>query len=382
VQWNKLKRWAALAASVFVIPSCGSSSAPATPTPTGSTAPVLTAPQPDSPSDGLQLSTLRPTLIVRNGTSDQAGARSYEFQVSDRSDFASTTSSLFAVVVNRTGVPEGSDGRTSLTLEQDLQPTTRFYWRSRIVQGTAASAWSATRVFNSKLVGYNRAGELYDPLIHGETIGTVLGSTTWVAGKGIRLNDGMSIVRYRLMDTISNGEFSVEIEGLHPNGPGGKLKVLSMSDTEGNLFDSKFMLNAQYRGVPGNPDNCIAFKALFGDSDFKLEPDIGRRTASVQALDPSRTYYWKVTWGTGIHVLIQSGGIGGATIYDYGLESPGGAYNPSPHYAYLGANNAFSGTADEVEEGTYPGLTYRNLWIGNRPRPASLGSALAGVNRK
>lgn len=52
------------------------------------------------------------------------------------------------------------------------------------------------------------------------------------------------------------GEFSVEVEGLRPNGPGGKLRVLSMMDGARNLFNSELLFNVQYRGVPGNPDNC------------------------------------------------------------------------------------------------------------------------------
>ena len=371
-----LKQWCVVAAC-FAAAGCGSKSAdpgPTTPTPSN---PSLTAPAPESPVNEVQLNTLRPTLTVTNGTSTQAGTRTYEFQISDRSDFAAIAApgaTTFAVVATRTGIPEGSDGKTSYTPDQDLQPTTRFYWRARVAQGTTTSDWSATRSFNSKLVGYNRPGELYDPLIHGETIGTRIGSTTFVEGKGIRINDINSYVRYQLPQTISNGEFSVEVEGLHPNGPGGKLRVFSMMDGTGNLFNSKFLFNVQYRGVPGNPDNAFSFKAVFGDEDFKLEPDLARRIASIRFLDPSRTYYWKATWGAGIHLLVQEDRIGGNTIYDYGVTSPGGAYNPAPHYAYLGANNGPFGE----EDGSWPGVTYRNLWIGSRPRPASLGSALDG----
>jgi len=63
---------------------------------------------------------------------------------------------------------------------------------------------------------------------------------------------------------------------------------------------------------------------------------------------------------------------GGNTIYNLGVTSPGGAYNPAPHYAYLGANNGPFGQ----EAGSFPGATYRNVWLSTRPRPASLGSAL------
>lgn len=337
-------------------------------------APRLTPPTPESPANLEQLSSLRPTLTVRNGSSSQAGTRTYEFEISDSVAFTSVTraGAYFDVVVGRTGVPEGSNGTTSFTPDQDLQPTTRFYWRARLRQGNTPSEWSDVSAFNSKLVGYNRPGELYDPLIHQETVGTPVGSTTFVAGKGIRVNDLNSYVRYALPQTVAAGEFSMEVEGLYPNGPGEKLKVFSMMDGPGNLFTSDFLLHAMYRGTNGNPPNCIAFKALFGDEDFKLEPDIGVRTASIVSLDPSKAYFWKATWNTEFRLVVQDG-IGGPTIYNYGLTSPpGGVYNPNPHYAYLGANNGPFGE----ETGAWPGAIYRNVWLSNRPRPQSLGSAL------
>ena len=61
-------------------------------------------------------------------------------------------------------------------------------------------------------------------------------------------------------------------------------------------------------------------------------------------------------------------GQGGATIYDYGQTSSF-AYQPSTHFAYVGVNNSTDDT------GSWP-ATYRNVWIGNKTRPASLGSAL------
>ncbi|MCC7007337.1 MAG: hypothetical protein IT184_00825 [Acidobacteria bacterium] len=341
---------------------------------TGGVSAALTAPAPDSPADRTQLSTLRPTLTVRNGTSTQAGARVYEFQVSDQASFASIApaSRYFAVVANATDVAEGTNGSTSFTPAQDLQPTTRFYWRARVRQGTAVSQWSETRTFNSKLVGYNRPGELYDPLIHGETVGERIGATTFVAGKGLRIENQQSYVRYALPQTIAAGEFSVEIEGLRPNGPGGKLKLFSMFNGTGDLLASKYLMNVQYRGVPGNPDNAISFKTLFGDEDYKLEPDFGTRAANVLIADPATAYYWKATWSNEFRLTVQRGGPTGSTFYNVGVVSPGGSYGPSPHYAYLGATDGNYG----VEDGSWPGAIYRNVWIGNRPRPESLGSAL------
>lgn len=382
---HSLARTISILMTCVVTASCGSKStdgggpAPTSPSPTVTVA-RLTAPTPDSPANQLQLNTLRPALTVTNGTSDQPqGTRTYEFQISDRADFTSLAagSSLsarqgtsFLVVATKTGVAEGS-GQTTFTPDEDLQPTTRFYWRARMTQGTATSEWSEVRSFKTKLVGFSRPGELYDPLIHGQTVGALIGSTTFIEGKGIRVNNGNSYVRYVLPQTITSGEFSADVSGLYGNGPGGKMRVISMMDGGNNLCKSKFLFNLQYRGIPGNPDNAFSYKALFGDEDFKNEPNKTVRTASVRMLDPSRTYHFKATWSAGIQMLVQEDRAGGNTIFNHGTTT-GGTYNPSNHTAYLGANNG--GICEE--EGTWPGAIYSNVWIGNRPRPESLGSAL------
>ena len=62
----------------------------------------------------------------------------------------------------------------------------------------------------------------------------------------------------------------------------------------------------------------------------------------------------------------------GIAIYDYGLPTPKGTYAPSPHYRYLGAPVGRSGT----ESASIANTIYRNVWMSNKPRPDSLGSAL------
>jgi hypothetical protein len=361
---------------LVVAPACSKSETPLSPTAGGATG--LTAPTPNAPADAAQMTTLRPTLVVNNGESGKSDAKVYEFQVSDKSDFSTAASNRFAaftVLAHSTNIPEGSGGTTSYTPDFDLQPATRLYWRARMLQNGLASDWSTTRTLATALVGYSRPGELYDPLVNGTTIGVAVGSTTFVAGKGIQLNDGNSYVRYLLQQPLAAGEFSMEVYGLHPNYPGGKPKIFSMSDSTYDVYRSPYLLVAQYRGTPGNPDNCIAFKALLGDPFFKLEPDGGVRTASIVSLDPARPYLWKGTWGNGFTLVVKDG-VNGPTIYNYGVtavEATGrdAVYNPNPHFAYLGANN---GPFLE-EDGSYAGAIYRNVWISNNPRPASLGSA-------
>ncbi|MCC7185957.1 MAG: hypothetical protein IT185_06945 [Acidobacteria bacterium] len=366
---------AAWFAALVVVSSCSSSSPTTPPAPTP--APTLGAPTVLSPINDEQLSTLRPTFTVQNATSNQTGTRVYEFQISDRSDFsatsASTISGLFAVVT-QTGVAEGAGGQTTFTPSVELQPTTRLYWRARVSQSGTTSAWSSTGMFRTKLVGFLRSGEVYDPLIHEETVGTRFGSTTFVPGVGIRLNTEASYVQYELPSTMTSGEFSVDVQGLAPNGPDHKLKIFSMMDGPGDLYLSNYQVSTMYRGVEGNPPMAIAFKAVFGGGT-PIEPDFGQRSAGIRFLNPTTTYHWKATWGSEFRLLVREGGIAGNEIYQLGLPSNGRTYAPPRHFAFLGSTNGQS----DLEPGTVPGATYRNVWIGNRPRPESLGSALTAI---
>jgi hypothetical protein len=307
--------------------------------------------------------------------------------VSDSSSFASIAATSFAVFVSRDGVAEDASGRTSFAVDQDLQPATRFYWRVRMTQGSTTSDWSTTARFRTRIQGFNRPGELYDPLVNGETVAELrFKRTTFISGKGLRVEDSDSYVRYLLKQTITNGEFSLDLEGVSAspvseNPDTGKLKILSMCDSTFDLAFSDWLMNVQYRGFNGNPDHAISFKMLFGvdEDDHKLEPDLATRRASVVYLNAAGTYHWKATWGNFFHLLVLDGGvggvggsgsaIGGSTVYDYGQDTIY-TYAPVPHYAYLGTNNSGS------ETGSWPGVTYRNVWIGNKARPATLGSAL------
>jgi len=362
-------------AAIGIASGCGGSGeAPSGPTPTPTGSSVLTAPTADTPVNDAQTDTLRPTLTVRNGTSTVTGARLYEFQISDSSEFTTSVTSYvpgLAVVVSQAGVAEGSAGTTSFTPTTDLQPSTRMYWRARFQGGSSTSAWSSAARFRTKLVGFSRDGELYDPLVHGETIGARAGSATFMGARGVRLDNDRSWVRYQLDSTMSSGEISVEVEGLQPNGAGVKSRIFSMMDGGSNLYRSRFLFNVQYRGVAGNPDNAISYKVLMGDEDLKYEPTFSQRAAGVRMLAPGTTYVWTATWGSTFRLVVREGDEAGPIIYERTQETPG-RYNPAPHVVYLGANDAAQ------ESGSYAGATYRNLWVGNRPRPPSLGSALHG----
>ena len=354
----------------------GSDSNPTQPTPVVN--PRLTAPAAELPTSDEQLDTLRPTLTVKNGTSDQTGARTYEFQISDTADFSTALTSYitsYNVTVSKTAVPEGADGKTSFTPETDLQPTTRFYWRARMSQGTTVSEWSPVGKFRTKLVGFIRDGALFDPLIHGETVGERVGPTSFVPGRGLRLDTGTSFVRYRLPSAVQVGEYSMDVEGLAANGPGDKSKVFGMQQGTDDFITNDYRVDIQYRGVNGFPPNAIQWRVIYGDAedlDVRYEPTTAQRMASVVLLSPSTAYHWKFNWGPEIRLVLREGGMTGNSLYDIGKPAPNGTYAPNPHMAYLGAPVGRSG----AEAASIAGTIYRNVWLGNQPRPDSLGSAL------
>jgi len=354
----------------------GSDSNPTQPTPVVN--PRLTAPAAELPTPDEQLDTLRPTLTVKNGSSDQTGARTYEFQISDTADFSTALTSYitsYNVTVSKTAVPEGADGKTRFTPETDLQPTTRFYWRARMTQGTTVSEWSPVGKFKTKLVGFIRDGALFDPLIHGETVGERIGQTTFITGRGIQLDNSLSYIRYRLPRAITIGEFSMDIEGLRADAPGNKSKVFGMQEGTTDFITNDYRIDIQYRGSTGSPPNAIQWRVIYGDADdldVRYEPDTGKRFASVFLLNPSTTYHWKFMWGPDIRLVVREGGMTGSAFYDFGLPAPDGRYEPNPHVAYLGAPVGRSGD----EAASIPGTIYRNVWLGDQPRPDSLGSAL------
>jgi len=161
----------------------------------------------------------------------------------------------------------------------------------------------------------------------------------------------------------------MEVEGLRANASGNKSKVFGMQQGTGDFITDPYRMDIQYRGASGSPPNSITFRVLYGsatDLSVRYEPDTGTRFASVYALDPSTTYYWKAIWGAGeFRVTVRQGGVNGTILYDQGVPTKHGTYAPNPQYAYLGAPVGRSGD----ESASITGAIYRNVWISTRPRP-------------
>ena len=72
-------------------------------------------------------------------------------------------------------------------------------------------------------------------------------------------------MKYLLPQTITSGEFSMDVEGLRANAPGDKTKVLGMQEGQDDFITNEFRVDIQYRGTAGFPPNAITFRALYGD---------------------------------------------------------------------------------------------------------------------
>ena len=374
---------ASLAALVALTLACTKSSAPTSPASsssvggvigplaaTGGTTPAslsdpvtlkVTAPTPISPINNQKPDVLVLTATAAAGKFVPLGPLGYRFPIIGPT----------GAVIQDSGLQPSPSFAGGVTTEVDKVHT----WVVRAEFQGAVGPWSAPASFiASNTVGYIRGTELYDALTNGKTIGTIggAGNITWVPGQGIRMNDERAYVVYELQQVFSSGEISVEVTGLNPGGPCCKPRIFSILDRANAVSSaSKYMINVQYRGAGGAPDNAIAWKAVLGDNANSLEPNTDKRNASVYLLDPSKVYLWQAFWTpTSVRVVVNEGSKTGPLVYDYKVDATSGTtnWNPEQMFAFLGTNN---GTYVPFD-GTRAGMTLRNLWVGSTPRPTTL----------
>ena len=316
------------------------------------------APTPQSPVNGAQPDEVVFTAGKSSGLFDQgmAAGYSYEFQVMNAGN---------SVVCSQT-IPGGSGSAvtwtaTSCSLEFDAAYTWRVRATSQNPAGqTVSGPWSSTASFKSPVGGYIRGNEVFDPLTKGTTVGQVVGNVTFLPGVGVRLNDFTSHIRYQLPQTLANGEFSLIVTGMPTNTEGDKTKVMSMSEGLADLITNDRRMTVEKRG---DPAGVIAWRFITHRDQIDT---VGAERVQVQ-FDPAQAYLFSATWNGAFTVRIQRGGSDGPTIYEKG-KGYAGAYDPSPHYAFVGAPIGRSG----VTAGSVPGMIVRNVWISSRPRPGSL----------
>jgi hypothetical protein len=312
------------------------------------------APTPQSPVNNAQPDQLVFTAGKSTGTysSSLAPAYTYEFEVKNS---ANTT-------VCSSGTIGGGSGSsvtwtpTTCTLEFDAPHT----WRLRPTYHGAIGPWSSAASFRSPAGGFIRGNEVFDPLTNGKTVGQIIGPVTFIPGVGVRLEDYVSHIRHPLQQTLVQGEFSIIVTGMATNTEGDKTKVMAMSQGLDDLITNERRMTVEKRG---DPEGIVAWR--FISHEDQVDTEGAERT--FVAFDPNQPYLFTATWNGVFNLRIQRGGSSGPTIYNMGKRYQG-AYDPVPHWAFIGAPPGRSG----ITAATVPGMIVRNVWISPRPRPAGL----------
>ncbi len=327
----------------------GSSSA----APDGSTL-KATAPAPQSPINNQQPDGM--LFVASKSTpaySDAPAAFSYEFEIRNSGGTAAVCP---ATVVGGGGGSTVSYSPSNCTLEFDQQYT----WRVRAVLNNARGPWSANASFRAPAGGYIRGNEVYDPLINGKTVGEIHGPVTFIPGVGVKLETHDSYIQYALPQTLTAGEFSIIVTGVATNTEGGKTKIMAMSEGLSDLIVNDRRMTVEKRG---DPEGIVAWRFISHEDQVDTE---GAEREFV-AFDANDSYLWTATWNGVFNLRIQRG-ANGPTIYSKG-KAYAGAYDPNPHYAFIGAPIGRTGP----DGATVPGMIVRHVWISPRPRPAGLG---------
>jgi hypothetical protein len=312
-----------------------------------------TAPTPQSPINGVRLENVQSVVLVTGNSTlsfvpDQP--LSYRFELTNAA----------GAVVENVVVPSGS-GTTSRTVAADLDSEVPHQWRVRPEYQGTPGPWSAVATFVSPAsTGYLRGGELYDPLINGKTIGTVVGPVTFIPGVGARLETFDSRIVYEMPEPVEDGELSALVTNVATNTEGGKTKIFSMAAGYGDLTVNVRRMTVEKRG--DSPTGGIAWRFLTNRGDGV---DTVGAERVVRQFNPSLVYFWEADWRDGFfRVRINENGVSGPNIYDFGKPYEG-FYRPEPHVVYLGGGPARGGP----ESQTVPGMIIRQVWLSQRPRP-------------
>jgi len=308
----------------------------------------VTAPVQVSPANGTLLSEFEVTLSVNAATPK----------------FTSSAVALahrFELLRGGTAVDSFRGVATSWKPGFQFESNTEYAWRVRAEQGQSFGPWSATWTFRTpdQPEGYNIAGEVYDPLYNGKTIGNANGSTAFLPGVGIQLHDFTSHVEYVLPQTIAKGEISVMVTNTPANTEGGKTKIMAMREGRSDITTNDRRFTIEKRG---NPPGIIAFRIITSNAQEETQ---GAERVSFD-FKGNRWYLWRASWGSNRFQLeIFEDGANGRRIYSFGKNYEG-TYDPNPHLAYIGGPVGRGGPVDA----TVPGMIAKQLWISSRPRPA------------
>jgi hypothetical protein len=314
-----------------------------------------TAPTLQSPVNGQQPQSLDVVLTISNATAKYANGvpATYRFQVFNDGG---------TLAYEAANIAGGSAGVTAHQITATLDGDRPYSWQARAEHDGAAGPWSGRASFVAPAsTGYIRGAELYDPLINGKTVGSMVGPLTFIPGVGLKFESQLGYVAYQLPQTLTEGEFSLLVTGMPANTKGGKTKLFAMGQGFDDIVTNDRRMTVEKRG---DPPGIIAWRFITHDDQVDTEGSAERLFFDFKE---TQTYFWQATWRSNrFNLLIREGGVDGRTVYNVGKSFQGRAYDPTPHVVYLGAPVGRSG-----EDGaSVDRAIIRQVWVSGRPRPA------------
>lgn len=273
-----------------------------------------------------------------------------------------------SAVVEDSGDVPGGAVQTSYRIKSNLEGDATYRWRARVEgeQGSYIGEWSPTWSFIApQSTGYNRPGELYDPLVNGKTIGTVYGDVRFHPGLGVELLTLDSYIAYDLPQTITEGEFSYLASNVRTGHEGGKTKLMAMSQGYGDITTNDRRMTFEKRN-----GGDIAWRLLtHGDQIDTIGPE--RLNIDFRPTSPDHHWFFEMSWrGNVFTPLIRENSANGREVYRFPKHWEGRPYDPNPHVAFIGGPGGRAGN----ESGSVPNIIIRQVWLSSRPRPASIAN--------
>jgi hypothetical protein len=182
---------------VCLVASAACTSSPAAPS-------AVSAPIPQSPSNGAVVGAQPVTLVVQNATVTDSSPVTYTFEVS--------TDSAFANKVQTKVVAAGANGQTSATLG-NLASNSDYYWHAQAAAGGTTGVFSTTSKFT---IG----AALNAPVAIAPASGsTTAAQPTLVVANATRTGP-VGVVVYRFEISTSNNFATIAASGTVPEGQG------------------------------------------------------------------------------------------------------------------------------------------------------------------
>jgi hypothetical protein len=308
----------------------GANTPPTTPT-SSSGSSSLTAPIIADPLSGATVSESQPTLTVLNSARSGSEPPTYLYQVSPDSTFA-------VLAAQSPQVPEGTNGKTSWTVDRALS-SGRYFWRVRARAGTTESSFSATAEFSVGATGATpppttppptpapppTAGTILSDPLTGSSVGDVSGGSLTSSGWVVR--SPSDFIRYEV-PTLERGWVEFDVAGLTPsNQSHSQFMLFGMWDpSAGDYRENRYRVNLQK--LHPNPHNPPYLRVRWIANGEQHD-----RGSNFYAWEQHRTYRFRIEWGPG-------GGANQARVYLDGalmIEiNYNRAYRPAVHWIELG----------------------------------------------